>query len=246
VLLYYITDSHQFSANAAEAHPRLLENIAEAARCGVDFIQLRERHLSARELEQLALRAVEAVRNAGTATKLLINSRIDVAIASGAEGVHLRSDRASELSASEARNIFHKAGITKPIIAVSCHSLLEVSSAEAHGADFVVFGPVFGKVIVDDTSGKNSLPGVGLEQLRFACRRKAAASSRMPVLALGGVTLANAQACLDNGAAGVAAIRLFQPEKLHRLGETVEILRKLRPASSDPALRHPYKNASTT
>jgi thiamine-phosphate pyrophosphorylase len=246
VLLYYITEGQRFSREEGDARSRLLENISEAARCGIDFIQLRERHLSARELEQLALSAVDAVRNAATATKLLINSRLDLAIASGADGVHLRSHGASELSPSEARNIFHKAGVTKPIIAVSCHTLHDVSFAEAHGADFVVFGPVFGKVILDDRSGERNLPGMGLEQLRQASQREAAASSRMPVIALGGVTLSTAQSCLDNGAAGIAAIRLFQPEKLDQLSETVEILRKLQPASPDPARRHSYKNPSAT
>jgi len=249
VLLYYITDSLQFSASATEARARLLENIAEAARCGVDLIQLRDRHLTPRELEKLALSAVDAVRKTGTSTKLLINSRVDVAIATGADGVHLRSgsssgsDRASELSASEARNIFHKAGLTKPTIAVSCHTLEDVYSAEAHGADFAVFSPVFGKVIAkSQTFAEKNLPGVGLEQLRAACERAAAASSRMPVLALGGVTLANAQACLDNGAAGIAAIRLFQPDDIGKLAAVVTALRALQPAQGKGfTRRHPYQ-----
>ena len=242
MLLYYITDSRQFSANGAESRARSLENIAEAARCGVDLIQLRERHLTASELEKLALDAVSEVRKAGTGTKLLINSRTDVAIAAGADGVHLRSDRASELSASEARSIFHKAGVTKPMIAVSCHTLDDIYSAEAHGADFAVFGPVFGKAISasQDAAAKN-LPGVGLEQLRRASHREAAASSRMPVLALGGVTLANAQACVDNGADGVAAIRLFQPDEMGKLAAIIAALRSLRAAGSkDFNRRHSY------
>jgi thiamine-phosphate diphosphorylase len=245
VLLYYITDAQQFSPDTAPAHSRLLDNIAEAARCGIDYIQIRERHLSARDLEKLALRALDAVRRSGTSTKLLINSRLDVAIATGADGVHLRANRDSELSASEARTIFHKAGVTKPIIAASCHTLEDIYSAEAHGADFVVFGPVFGKVFARPGAHTEALPGVGLDELRRACRREAAASSRMPVLALGGVTLANAQSCLDNGAAGIAAIRLFQPAKLHDLGGIVEILRKLDPAASQKARRHPYNSTES-
>src|SRR5207237_5538508 len=126
--------SSQFAGATHERQLRLLKNIGEAARCGIDFIQLRERHLSVRELENLALDAVSQVRKASTGTKLLINSRIDIAIAAGADGVHLRS--AGDLSASEARAIFHQAGVVAPIIAVSCHTLQEVASAEAQGADF--------------------------------------------------------------------------------------------------------------
>lgn len=218
MLLYYITGRAQFPGSEAERRARLLDKIAEAARAGVDFIQLREKDLSTRDLESLSRAAVSRLhletRNSKleTPTRLLINSRLDVALAAGAAGVHLTS---SDISASEARAVCDKAGLANPVIAVSCHSADDVRRAESHGADFVVFGPVFEK------SGR---AGVGLEALRAACAApmrprslEGAGSSSMPVLALGGVTLANARSCLDAGAAGLAAIRLFQSHDIARI-----------------------------
>lgn len=245
MLLYYITDSLQFAGDQAGRCGRLLDNIHEAARCGVDLVQLRELHLSSTELEKLASEAMARIRAARTQTKLLINSRLDIAIASGADGVHLRSGSgsSSEISASEARNIFHKAGLPAATVAVSCHTLQEVSSAEAHGADFAVSGPVYGKVISTPGAGKQEMPGAGVANLRAICDREAAASSRMPVLALGGVNIKNAAECMHNGAAGIAAIRLFQPENLSELEKTVVALRKATPQSTaSPRRRHPYQS----
>src|SRR4051794_21798553 len=128
----------------------------------MDYIQLRERHLSARELERLASQAVGAVRSARSASKILLNSRIDVALAVNADGVHLRSD---DISASEARSVWAKsAGRTDCVIVVSCHTPQEVFSAEGHGADFVVFGPVFGKA-------ETHAPPIGIEMLRGVTSR---------------------------------------------------------------------------
>ncbi|MCU1309041.1 MAG: thiamine-phosphate diphosphorylase [Candidatus Angelobacter sp.] len=230
VLLYYITDRSQFPGTEEEKHAQLLDNIAAAARWGVDFIQLREKDLSARELELLALQAVAVVRRNNDSTKLLINSRADIAVAAGADGVHLRSAGA-DASASDARIIFHKAENINPVIACSCHSLQEVADAEAHGADFAVFGPVF---------GKGTVQGVGIDALREICEREIAASSRMPVLALGGVTVENAMSCLEAGAAGIAGIRLFQSGEL---GQTISELRRLhpQPTATAPRRRHPYQ-----
>jgi thiamine-phosphate pyrophosphorylase len=218
VLLYYITDRRQFPGSAAEQRAALLRKIAEAARCGVDYIQLREKDLTARELLALAKEAAAAIRNAAPKqpktgiqkleTLLLINSRLDVALACGADGVHLRSD---DISAAEARAVWMKAaaapdaglGTHDCVIAASCHTAGEVRRAQSEGADFVVFAPVFEK------GGER---GVGLEALRAACRASPEASPavNLPVLALGGVTLDNAEACLEAGAAGIAGIRLFQ------------------------------------
>lgn len=199
--LYYITDRRQFAGDAQEQERRLLEKIAECATAGVDLIQLREKDLGSRALEELALKAMAVL--AGARTRLLINSRTDVALACGAHGVHLP---ANDLAASDARAIFARAGVSEPVIGVSTHSAAEVASAEAHGADFAVFGPVFEK------SGTASRDG--LEELRRICHRTEAAQPPMPVLALGGVTLENARQCLAAGAAGVAAIRLFQENQV--------------------------------
>ena len=205
-LLYYITDRSQFPGAEADRRQALLDKIGEAARAGVDYIQLREKDLSTRELESLAIEAVKVVREVRTAnneqrTAVLINSRTDVALAVGADGVHLRSD---DTSANEARGIwsfcsgYTGAGKTEPVVAVSCHTVAEVLHAETEGADFAVFAPVFEK------RDRPEAPPAGLSALHEACR------ANIPVLALGGVTLQNAASCLAHGAAGIAGIRLFQ------------------------------------
>jgi thiamine-phosphate pyrophosphorylase len=221
LLLYYITDRMQLPGEEQSRRRELLRCVDAAARAGIDYIQLRERDLTGRELLSLAEEVVETVRSAETRTKLLINSRIDVAIASGADGVHLRSN---DLKASEARAVWTKSQKRSDcVIAQSCHTLMDVMSAEGHGADFVVFGPVFGKQ-------GNDTPATGIEGIQRITRRgtapdpkvEAGQSLRMPVIALGGVTIENAAACLRAGAAGVAGIRLFQR------GDVAETARRLR------------------
>lgn len=207
--LYYITDRRQFPGDRLEQERRLLAKIAECAATEVEYVQLREKDLETRALEELALKAIAALR--GSRAQLLINSRTDVALACGAHGVHLP---ANDLSASEVRSIFARAGRSEPVIGVSAHSAAEVASAEAHGASFAVFGPVFEK------SGSATLEG--LEQLRKICHRAEAAQPPMPVWALGGITLENAQHCAAAGAAGIAAIRLFQQNDVHA------VVKKLR------------------
>jgi len=212
LLLYYITERKQFAGTPAQQEQKLMAKIRECALAGVDFIQLREKDLSVRELEQLAFIAKAAFPES-SATRLLINSRIDVALACGAHGVHLPGQ---SLSASDARSIFVRAGNAQPVIGVSAHSEDEVALAEAHGADFVVFGPVFAKYGLTNPAG--------LVKLAAAAER-----SRMPVLALGGVTLQNADQCLKAGAAGIAAIRMFQDNDVDT---TVRALRRLRVAGA--------------
>jgi thiamine-phosphate pyrophosphorylase len=209
--LYYITDRRQFPGDRREQEHRLLAKIAECAAAGVDYIQLREKDLEARALEELALKAMTVI--AGSRTQLLINSRTDVALACGAHGVHLPSN---DLVASEVRSVFARAGKSEAVIGVSTHSAAEVASAEDHGASFAVFGPVFQK--------SGSANREGLEQLRRICHRAEATQPPMPVWALGGITLENAQQCAAAGVAGIAAIRLFQQndvanivKKLHAL-----------------------------
>jgi thiamine-phosphate pyrophosphorylase len=205
--LYYITDRRLFPGDAAEQERQLLAKIGECAAAGVDLVQLREKDLSTHALEELAGKALAALGSSGT--RLLINSRTDVALACGAHGIHLP---ANDLAASEVRAIFARAGsgspvVYVPIIGMSAHSLAEVASAEAHGADFAVFGPVFEK---SGTANRD-----GLNQLRQICHRAEAAQTPMPVLALGGITLENTRQCIEAGAAGIAAIRLFQQNSVH-------------------------------
>jgi thiamine-phosphate pyrophosphorylase len=209
-LLYYISDRRQFPGDEREQRRRLLDKIEEAAGAGVDFIQLREKDLPARQLEQLAVEAAARIRRASRpATRLLINSRSDVALAAGADGVHLT---ATDISAADARALWAKASPRPPLIAVSCHTAAEIAAAASQGADFTVFGPVF---------EKGGRAGVGLESLRGACALPGPATGvevtpamRFPVLALGGVTLENARECLRAGAAGIAGIRIFQQQDL--------------------------------
>jgi len=236
MLLYYITDRTQFPGGEAERRQRLMATALAAAEAGVDFIQLREKDLTARELEGMASELANALKNLPN-TRLLINSRVDIAIACGAHGVHLP---AGDISASEARVIFSKAGLKDAVIACSCHNIAEINQAEAHGADFAVFSPIFGK----QSSGEESrgLGAVGLSGLREICNRPAAAAARMPVLALGGITFENAAGCLACSAAGVAGIRLFQANDPARV---VMQLRQLETSVTDYGCdrregSHPY------
>lgn len=196
MLLYYITDRKQLAGGDVAA---LLQQIELVAKCGIDFIQLREKDLSASELEPLARDAMDRIRR--TKTKLLINSRTDVALAVGAHGVHLRSD---DVSVAVARSICEQAGTPKMHIGVSCHTIEEVARAHKNCADYMILAPIF---------GKNDQPGVGLLPLRMACAL-ASVKPSVPVFALGGITTANAVECIENGAAGVAGIRLFQSTKI--------------------------------
>jgi thiamine-phosphate pyrophosphorylase len=215
-LLYYITDRMSFPGDESVRRNRLLAKISEAARAGVDYVQLREKDLLTRDLESLARQAVAAIETVKTEnpeirTALLINSRTDVALAVRSDGVHLRS---SDISPQEVRTIWEKCGAganareaspTPLLIGVSCHSQEEVIRAACGGATFAVFAPVFEKKNAPNT------PAKGLQSLKKACE------AEIPVLALGGITLSNARSCLDSGAAGIAAIRLFQDNDINQV-----------------------------
>ncbi len=178
---YYITDR-----KAVGGFRPLLEVIRDQMHLGVDYIQIREKDISARELFEFTLAVLEcrAEDRNHLLTKILLNSRADVALATGADGVHLPADAPLE---------------TLPglLVARSCHTLQEVTATEA---DFIAFGPIF------ETSGKTT--PVGLEALREACKLG------KPIYALGGINWENAAACLDAGAQGIAGIRLFQEPEL--------------------------------
>ncbi len=219
MLLYYITDRKGLAGSEAQQRDGLVRRIAEAARAEVDYIQLREKDLSSRDLERLARDAVRAVRENSSATKLLINGRADVALAYGADGVHLP---AGEISGTEIRALWMKCGDREPLIGISAHSAEEMREAESLGASFAVLAPIFEKM---GTEAK----GIGIDALRLACAGPQVAISvgaphqhGIAVLALGGVNLANARSCLEAGAAGVAGIRLFQS------GDIFETVRGLR------------------
>jgi thiamine-phosphate pyrophosphorylase len=201
--LCYVTDRRTLAGRTAG------EAVRAAVAAGVDWVQIREKDLPTLELLAVVRDAVAAAR--GSSTRILVNDRLDVALAAGAGGVHLgreslpaaavaaafRPGPASSVSADCARL---KAAATAFMIGVSCHSLEEAQQAERGGADYIFFGPVFA------TPSKAAFgPPQGLERLAHVC-----AAVRIPVLAIGGVTAENARECRRAGAAGIAAIRLFQ------------------------------------
>ena len=162
----------------------------------IDFVQIREKDLQAGELAELTRRVMAAVREPGSRTKVLVNSRVDVALAAGADGVHLTA-AVGELTAAQVRRVFDGA-----VVSVSCHSVEEVERARNAGVDLIVFGPVFQKRV----EGQLVRGGLGLEVLKRAC----VAADTVPIVALGGVTMEVAGECLEAGAEGVAGIRLFR------------------------------------
>ncbi len=179
---YYITDR-----KAVGGFRPLLEVIRDQLHLGVDLIQIREKDLGARELFEFTLAVLE-VRGSEIKhripTKILVNSRLDVAVASGADGVHLPADAPVQV-------------LPRLFIGRSCHTLEQVKAAQA---DFVTFGPVF------NSPGKAK--PVGLDALKAACKLG------KPVYALGGVNWDNADQCMHAGAEGIAGIRLFQEPEL--------------------------------
>jgi thiamine-phosphate pyrophosphorylase len=190
-----VSDRRRFGDRAEDA---LVERVAAAARAGVDLVQIRERDLDARDLCRLVTRCVEATQ--GTHTRVLVNDRLDVAMAAGAHGVHLRAD---SVPASRVREIVSPGFL----VGRSVHDARQAAAiATAGGVDYLLFGTVF------VTSSKPGVPAAGVEELT-----RAAAASAVPVLAIGGVTLESVHRLGRSGAAGIAAIGLFAeaaPDKL--------------------------------
>ena len=203
MLRYAITDRMRFPGDEGARRTALLQQAATLAEAGAEFLQLRERDLQADALADLAREVLAILRTHPHAPKLLINSRADVAVAVGADGVHLTSAPGS-LTPTQVRKLYASAGLSEPIVSVSCHTLAEVLAACDSGATLILFGPVFEKRVGDALVSEGS----GLDLLRAAC----VTAAPVPVLALGGVTQEDAAACVAAGAAGIAAIRLFLSE----------------------------------
>jgi thiamine-phosphate pyrophosphorylase len=229
-ILCYVTDCRSLSASTQkDTLESLLEKIDQIAAARVDWIQLREKDLSGRSYATLAREALRRVaQQAAQATarvgvlrprpaRILINDRLDVAIAEQAGGVHLgenslRVEDAKRLVAAtqatdeaQATHGVQPAHSGKPLpsdflLGVSCHSLEAAQSAASAGVGYIFFGPVF----ATPSKAAYGAPQ-GLDKLAQVC-----ASIKIPVLAIGGITLENSPACLSAGAAGLAAIRLFQ------------------------------------
>ena len=193
-----ITSCTLYSGDVLHQQAALVRQAIRWASDGVDLIQLREKDLPAAALAALASKILQTI--AHSSTRLLINSRPDIAIATGAHGVHLTASP-DELTPTQVRDLYTAVNLPAPIITISCHSLEDVRRAHQNKADAILFAPVFEK----NVAGQIVTPGQGLDRLRAACT----AASSIPVYALGGVTLENARSCLDAGAAGIAGIRLF-------------------------------------
>lgn len=209
MLLSYVTDRHLLPDASLD---ELLRRVEFAGAAGIDWIQIREKDLSGRELADFTRRALAVPER----TRVIVNERIDVALAVGAAGVHLSG--ASVLPAEAIAWLRAGNAPRDFLVGVSCHTLDEGIAAEKAGANYIVFGPIY------ETPSKAAFGAAqGLEKLSDVCD-----SVRIPVLAIGGVTQANAAECLRAGASGIAAIRLFQEARdSNVLAQTVSHLRSL-------------------
>jgi thiamine-phosphate pyrophosphorylase len=197
MLLCAITNRKLLDGAESAKRDRLVELAASWARGGVDTIQVREKDLPLAELQLLANRMVEAVRATKQPTRVLVNGPAQVALDAGADGVHLHAN-SGPAAVGAAQQVYGRAG-RDVVVSVACHSPEEIR--QAAGASLLLFSPVFEKVTIQGTVTR----GQGLAALRTAID----IARPIPVLALGGVTEKNAAACVQAGAAGIAAIRLF-------------------------------------
>jgi thiamine-phosphate pyrophosphorylase len=196
--LCYVTDRKALSGTSDEQIHLLLTKIEAAAKRGVDWVQIREKDLSAAELTSLV---TEALRRVPAKCRILVNDRLDVAIASGAGGVHLGEQ---SIPVQEAKRLLRDRRVSPDFLAgVSVHSLAFAQAAEKSGADYLNFGPVF------ETPSKAAMGSPqGIEKLAHVC-----AGVSIPVFAIGGINARNAPQCQAAGAAGIAAIRMFQDDR---------------------------------
>ena len=210
VLRYAITNRSLLPGNHRQQQEALLQQAATWASLPhphtIHSIQLREKDLTPTELTLLTRHILAILRTTASTTKLLLNASsaaghgIEIALAEAAHGIHLTST--TPQTPEEIRSQFAAAQLPPPILTISCHTLDEVEAARLQSFDAILFAPGFSKALPTQTP-----PGTGLSLLRATFLLAAPT----PVLALGGVTPQNTQSCLDAGAAGIAAIRLFCP-----------------------------------
>ena len=207
-ILCYVTDRHALAANTSKPYDALLESVAAASAAGIDWIQIREKDLTGEEISALtnaAIAKIKQLTQQGTnSTEIIVNDRLDAALANHAHGVHLGGNSMPTKKVCDWLKVNknnHEATEQDNFqIGVSCHSLDEAFTAEKSGATYIFFGPIFA------TPAKEQFgPPQGLTRLTEVCN-----AIKIPVLAIGGITTENAHACLSAGAAGLAAIRLFQ------------------------------------
>jgi len=209
----YVTDRRTLSA--ADPCAAVRDAIAAAIQAGADWVQIREKDLPARELLAL-VRAAVAMSGPGRradAARVMVNDRLDVALAAGAAGVHLGGE---SLALGDVVRWCRGGNAPAQFLAgVSCHNLEQARQAERAGASYIFFGPIF------DTPSKREFgQPQGIALLEEVCR-----AIRLPVMAIGGVNEKNATACLRAGAAGIAAIRLFQESRdITALRQTLALL----------------------
>jgi len=218
LLLCYVTDRHGLSTTESrEAEETLLLKIGAAAAAGVDWMQIREKDLSGRDCGALTRKALQRAAKSPASSvdpaRILVNDRLDVALSERADGVHLGEN---SLPLPAAKRLA-SAQVQSPdfLLGFSCHSPETARAAANDGADYLFFGPVFA------TPSKAAFGAPqGLERLAEVCR-----AVSIPVLAIGGIMVANAAACISAGASGIAAIRLFQDAR--DLSSLVQTLREL-------------------
>jgi len=204
---YAITGRVHYPGDEQQRLGAVLKDIVRWITEGIPFIQLREKDLPALGQADLARKIIKTISLSSSPTKLLINSRPDIALATGAHGVHLTGSP-DELTPTQVRTLYASSNRPPPLITVSCHTIADTQRACQNQVDAILFSPVFEKSLLH----AGSLPGQGLEHLHAACT----IASPTPVYALGGVTLQNASSCLASGASGIAGIRLFQSDQQSR------------------------------
>ncbi len=210
-IVCYVTDRRSLQVNSTERLTESLkQKIQEVSAAGADWVQLREKDLSTSEWASLA-RSALGVTAPTFQTRILVNDRLDIALTERAGGIHL-SENGFPLSRVR-EFVKCRRPDKKFLIGVSCHSLKAAQIAAESGADYIVFGPIF----ATPTKAGFGKPQ-GIDGLTEVCH-----ASSVPVIAIGGITLSNARACRKAGAAGVAAIRLFQDA-----GDMEKLVRDLR------------------
>jgi thiamine-phosphate pyrophosphorylase len=196
----YVTDRRSLHVEPDQSRESALAQCIEnAVHAGVDWVQIREKDLPARDLADVTRTAIQVckIASAQSETRILVNDRFDVAWVAGAAGVHAGGESLPVRVLVEARR---SSGLTNCLLGASCHSMGGAVTAAQEGADYLFFGPVFA------TPSKAGFgPPQGLAKLAQVC-----SSVSIPVIAIGGITLETAPACREAGAAGIAAIRLFQ------------------------------------
>jgi thiamine-phosphate pyrophosphorylase len=200
-----VTDRRRHHGDDGMRDDVVVATASRAARAGVDMVQIREREIDDRQLFGLVRRVAESVR--GTGARLLVNERVDVALAAGADGVHLP---AAAISPPAVRRIVPNTFL----IGGSVHSEPEAAAVEAGGGcDYLLFGTVF----PTDSKPEGHVVA-GVAALQRVCARV-----RLPVLAIGGIAEGRVSEVARAGAAGLAAIGLFA-----ELGDLDEVVRRVR------------------